>query len=138
MHKVILMMLLAVISSSATAAWTKIVDAKDNTDGPNHGSLYSVYVDLDTMHNSYDSIKVWELYNYQTVQRGEGTKPYLSLKVHTEYDCSGERSREHYVAIFSENMGKGKRGGEKEYVHSWTSVEPNTVGTRLWKFVCGR
>ncbi len=54
MHKVILMMLLAVISSSATAAWTKIVDAKDNTDGPNQGSLYSVYVDRDTMRNSND------------------------------------------------------------------------------------
>ncbi len=74
MHKVILMMLLAVISSSATAAWTKIVDAKDNTDDPNQG-----------------------IYNYQTVQQGDGVTPYLSLKVRTEYDCSRERSREHYV-----------------------------------------
>jgi hypothetical protein len=140
MHKVILMMLLAVISSSATAVWTKIVDAKDNTDGPNQGSLYSVFVDRDTMRNSNDLIKIWELYNYQTVQQGDGVTPYLSLKVRTEYDCSRERSREHYVAIFSENMGKGKRGGEKEYVHRWASVsvEPDTVGTRLWKFACGR
>jgi hypothetical protein len=140
MHKVILMMLLAVISSSATAAWTKIGDAKDNTDGPNHGSFYSVYVDVGTMYNSNNSIKIWELYNYQTVQKGDGVNPYLSLKVRTEYDCSRERSREHYVAIFSENMGKGKRGGEKQYVQSWASVsvEPDTVGTRLWKFACGR
>lgn len=138
MHKVILMMLFAAMSSSATATWTKIVDAKDNTNGPNQGSLFSVFVDLDTMHNFNDSIKVWELYNYQSVQKGNGNSSYLSLKVHTEYDCSGERSREHYVAIFSKNMGKGKRGGEKEYVHNWTLLEPDTVGRRLWELTCGK
>ncbi len=138
MYKVILIMLLAAISSSATATWTKIVDAKDNTNGPNQGSLFSVFVDLDTMHNFNDSIKVWELYNYQTVQKGNSPNPYLSLKVHTEYDCSGRRSREHYVAIFSENMGTGKRGGEKEYVHNWTLLEPDTVGRKLWELTCGR
>jgi hypothetical protein len=138
LYKVIWMMLLVLMNSNVTAGWTKIVDAKDTTEGPNHGSLYSVYADLDTMRNSNDSIKIWELYDYQAVQWGEGIKPYLSLKVRTEYDCSGGRSREHYVSIFSENMGKGNRGGEKEYVHSWASLEPDTVGTKLWKFACGK
>ena len=132
-------MLLALMSSNATAVWTKIVDAKDTTTGgPNHGSLYSVYTDVDTMRNTNDLIKVWELYDYQTAQWGQGIEPYLSLKVHTEYDCSEGRSRTHYVAFFSGNMGKGNRDGEKEYVHNWELLEPDTVGERLWKFSCGK
>jgi hypothetical protein len=138
MYKIIWMMLLALMSSNATAVWTKIVDAKDTTEGPNHGSLYSVYTDVDTMRNTNDLIKVWELYDYQTAQWGQGIEPYLSLKVRTEYDCSEERSRSHYVALFSENMGKGNRGGEKEYVHNWESLELDTVGEKLWKFACGK
>jgi hypothetical protein len=131
-------MLLLLMSGNATAAWTKIVDAKDTTEGPNQGSLYSVYADVETMLNSNDLIKVWELYDYRTAQWGQGIEPFLSLKVRTEYDCSGERSRTYYVALFSENMGKGNRGGEKEYVHDWESLELNTVGEKLWKFTCGK
>jgi hypothetical protein len=131
-------MLLLLMSGNATAAWTKIVDAKDTTEGPNQGSLYSVYTDVETMRNSNDLIKVWELYDYRTAQWGQGIKPFLSLKVRTEYDCSGERSRTYYVALFTENMGKGNRGGEKEYVHAWESLELNTVGEKLWKFTCGK
>lgn len=138
MYKIIWMALFLFMSSNATAVWTKIVDARDNTEGSNQGSLYSVYTDVDTMRNSNNLIKVWELYDYQKVQSGRYAKPFLSLKVRTEYDCSGERSRAHYVAIFSENMGKGNRGGEKEYVHNWESLEPDTVGEKLWRFACGK
>lgn len=138
MYKIIWMMLLILMSGNATAGWTRIMDAKDLTEGPNHGALFSVYTDIGTMHNSNDLIKVWELYDYRFIQSGKDTKPYLSLLARTEYDCSGERSREHYVAIFSENMGKGDRGGDKEYIHSWELMVPGTVGMELLKFVCGK
>lgn len=131
-------MFLALISSNATAVWTKIVDARDTTEGPNQGSLYSIYTDVDTMRNTNDLIKVWELYDYRKAQWGQGIEPYLSLKVRTEYDCSEERSRTHYVSLFSGNMGKGNRGGEKEYVHNWELLEPDTVGKKLWEFSCGK
>lgn len=138
MYKMILIALLVLLNGNAAAMWTKIVDAKDTTEGPNQGSIYSVYTNVDTMRNTNDTIKVWELYDYRKTQWGKGIEPYLSLKVHTEYDCSTERSRAHYVAIFSKNMGKGNRGGIKEHIHNWESLEPDTVGEKLWKFVCGK
>ena len=138
MYKIILVMFLVLVSINATAAWTKIVEAEDTTEGPNQGSQYSVYIDVDNMRNTDNLIKVWELYDYRSTQWGQGIEPYLSLKVRTEYDCSAERSRTHYVALFSGNMGQGNRGGEKEYVHSWESLELDTIGEKLWKFSCGK
>lgn len=138
MYKIIWMMFLVLMSSNVAAVWTKIVEAKDTTEGPNQGSQYSVYIDVDSMRNTDDLIKVWELYDYRSAQWGQGIEPYLSLKVRTEYDCSEERSRTHYVALFSGNMGKGNRGGEKEYVHKWEALELDTIGEKLWKFSCGK
>ena len=135
MYKIIWMMLLVLINGNAIAGWTKIMDA---TEGSDQGVFFSVYTDIDTMHNSNDVIKVWELYDYKTVQSEKDTKPYLSLMARTEYDCSKERSREHYIAIFSENMGKGNRGGNADHIHSWESLVPGTVGMELLKFVCGK
>ena len=128
-------MLLVLVNGNAIAGWTKMMDA---TEGSDQGTFFSVYTDVDTMHNSDDLIKVWELYDYRTVQSEKDIKPYLSLMVRTEYDCSKERSREHYIAVFSKNMGKGDRRGDEEHIRSWELLVPGTVGMELLKFVCGK
>ena len=126
MHKAILMMLLAVVSSSAMAEWVKVSEDK----------LVTAYADPSTIRKLGDKVKMWALWDYSTAQEGD-SKPYMSVRIQNEYNCKEETDRQIYATTFSGNMLEGNtidmQGGR-----NWEPIAPRTFGETLWKFACGK
>ncbi len=67
-----LIMLLVLSSGAGYAEWKKI----------NENETFTVYVDPDTVRRKGDLVKMWELYDFKTVQTVDGDS-YLSSKHQT-------------------------------------------------------
>jgi len=126
MHKAILIMLLAVVSSSAMAEWVKVDEDK----------LVTAYADPTTIRKSGNKVKMWALWDYSTAQEGK-SKPYMSVRIQNEYNCKEETSRQIYATTFSGNMAGGhtinRQGGRP-----WLPVSQGNTTELLWKFACGK
>lgn len=124
MRRAILMMLLAVMSSSAMAEWVKV--------GGGDGDF--VYADPTTIRKNGDNVKMWSLSDYKTPQ---GRKSYMSSKTQDEYDCKEEQSRDLAFSMFSGNMGEGETVFTGPGALRWVPVAPGSVAKVLWNFACG-
>ncbi len=128
MHKAILMILLAVVSSSAMAEWVKVgVSTDKNT---------TIYADPSTIRKLGDKVKMWVMWDHLTAQEGD-SKPHMSTRVQKEFNCKEETTRQIYASAFTDNMGRGdlinNEGGRE-----WEPVAPRTHDEALWKFACGK
>lgn len=128
MRKLILMMVLTGLSSSAMAEWTRA--------GHNDDSI--AYVDLSTIRKHGDLVKMWYLDDFKKPQIDDKGDKYLSSKGQGEYDCKEEQLRTLAYLWFSDNMEKG------ELVHSgpskfqqWNPVPPGSIAEIKWQIACG-
>ena len=130
MRKIILMLLLAVASNNATAELVQI---------GGYGR-YAIYTDLSNIHRDGDIVKMWNVYNYNTFQSGEGGRMYLSVEEQEEFDCAAKRMRILYFAYRSGNMGQGEPVYSKSFSDDirWDPIEPDSTGEHLFKFACDR
>jgi len=129
MHKAILMLLLAIVSSSAVAEWTK-VDLPSLKDG------ITSYIDLTTITKAGNKVKMWQLHNHESAKAGDER---LSIKIQKEYDCNEEKIRIRAHTIFSGSMGTGEVGyssGNRK-PSKWSPVEPGSSDEVFWKIACG-
>jgi hypothetical protein len=131
--RLFLITLLLLSSGPAYAEWVS-VDAKIE-EGL---TVYTVYVDRDTIRRNGDVVKLWVMMDFKTRQI-ESSPPYLSVKSHREIDCTEERIRLVAVTAFSGNMGSGA------ILYSYSDskdqgipVEPGSVAQSLWNFVCSK
>lgn len=91
MHKVILMVLLAAVSSSAMAGWVRVSESEDEN--------ITVYVNPNTIRKVGNNVKMWELGDYKTAKdSGVGTQ-YMSVKGQAEYNCKEEKYRTLYLEL---------------------------------------
>lgn len=130
MRKVILMLLLAVLSSSAMAEWVKV--------GANDKS--TIYADPATIRKEGNMVKMWRLKNYGSPKvYSFSTNTVLSDREQSEYDCKEEQYRSLYISYHSEKYGKGEVVYRDTYPASnWRPVEPDSIGAELWKLACGK
>ncbi len=130
MHKAILMMLLAVVSSSAMAEWAEWVEVGSNDN-------VTSYADPATIRKVGNKVKVWELVDFKTVQGSTGFQ-FNSAKVQTQYDSKEEQTRMLYATFHSENMG----GGDVVMTHNkaakWAPAAPDSINMTLFEFACGK
>jgi hypothetical protein len=124
-----LIILLLQSNGQAYAEWDPI-DIADNG--------RTTYADPDTIRRKGDLVKMWELHDFKTVQTAEAGS-FLSVKSQSEYACAEERVRILAYTEFSGNMGNGnvvwrRHFGEGE----WGPVEPESLGQKSWKLVCGK
>lgn len=125
MRKAILMMMLAVVSNSATAAeWVKVVATKD----------VNLYADPATIRGDGNMVKMWSLYDYKIAEYVDG-KRYMSVTEGMEYDCKEKLSRLLALSTYSENMAMGKATYNTR-ITTWAPFQPKSVGEKLWKFAC--
>jgi len=126
MHKVILMLLLAIVSSSAMAEWVKVSEDK----------LVTAYADPTTIRKLGDKVKMWVMWDHLTA-KVVNSKPHMSTRVQKEFNCKEETTRQIYASAFTDNMGRGdlinNEGGRE-----WEPVAPRTHDEALWKFACGK
>lgn len=133
MKRLFLITLLVLNSGPVYAEWVEVGGKVEEG-----LTVYTIYVDPDTIRHNGDVVKLWVLMDFKTRQT-ESSPPYLSVKSQREIDCTEERIRLVAATAFSDNMGRG------EILYSYTDstdqgipVEPGSVAQSLWKFVCGK
>lgn len=124
-----LIMFLTMSSGAACAEWV-LATGNDET-----GLL--VYIDPDSIRRNGNLAKMWQLYDYKTVQTVAGDS-LLSMKRFNEYDCVEERTRTLGYTWFSGNMGSGKVVFSTPEVQQWEPIGSRTINHTLWKVACDR
>ncbi len=127
MRRIVLMVLLSAVSSTAMAEWVKV----SNVDG---GDI-TFYTDPSTIRKNGKSVKMWELQDYLTARTGEN---YLSVKIQNEYDCKNERTRLLFLSLHSAHMGGGDIVEMNNSPGEWMPVPPASIIEALWKIACGK
>ncbi|MDP2761779.1 MAG: hypothetical protein Q8O64_15555 [Sideroxyarcus sp.] len=125
MHKVILVMVLAVVSSSAMAEWVNV--------GSNEN--LAIYVDPATVQRVGNMAKMWHLTDFKRAKKDMG-EWYLSAKDQNEYDCKEVKLRRCASSQHSKNMGGGKVVYSDSYITKWRPVPPDSGIEIMWKFAC--
>lgn len=125
----LLIALLALSNEPVHAAW-ELVSGDDT-------AKLTVYVDRDTIQRKGNLAKMWQLYDYKTVQNVAGDS-LLSIQRHNEYDCASERTRMLAYTWFSSNMGKGRVVYKTTDEQQWEPVVPRSINQALWKVACGK
>ncbi|HSQ92414.1 MAG TPA: surface-adhesin E family protein [Nitrospiraceae bacterium] len=97
----------------------------------------AVYVDPGTIRQKGNLAKMWQLYDYKTVQRVAGDS-LLSMKRFNEYDCTEARTRTLGYTWFSGHMGSGNVVYSTTEVQPWELVVSRSINHTLWKTACGK
>ena len=129
MKRLLLVTLLMLSNGPAYAEWVKV------SDGDEAGK--TVYVDPASIRLNSNLVKMWQFYDYKTVQTVEGVR-FLSAKEQWEFDCAEERSRVLALKEFSGNMGSGTVVYTNSEVGKWIPVMPGSIGQSVWKVACSK
>jgi hypothetical protein len=121
--------LLVLSSGPAYAEWVKVSDSDETGK--------TVYVDPATIHRNSNLVKMWQFYDYKTVQTVGGNR-FLTAKEQWEFDCAEERSRVVARKEFSGNMGSGTMIFTNSEVGKWIPVIPGSIGQTVWEVACGK
>jgi len=122
MLKAILMVLLSVVSTSATArefVWAGDTHAPpgDTLVNPNAVSewvkvasqkTYIIFVNPASIRKVGNNVEMWHLYELQIIDVVAG-KPFRSVKALAEYNCMKEQSRTLTAAAYSGKMGRNEK-----------------------------
>jgi hypothetical protein len=125
----LLLMFLLLNSQPVCAEWVLV-------SGDDEAGL-KVYVDPATLRRQGSLAKMWQLYDYKTVQTVAGDS-LLSMKRFNEYDCAEERTRMLGYTWFSGNMGNGNVVYSTTEQLPWELVVPRTINRTLWKVACDK
>ena len=125
----LLITLLVLSSGPVYAKWVSF--EKSDEEG------MTVYVDKDIIRRKGDLVKMWHLFNFNTVQT-EGGLSFLSITVQTEWDCAEERHRPLAFIRYSGLMGSGKMVNTVSLANIWEPVAPDTLGQCMFKVACGK
>jgi hypothetical protein len=128
MNKAILMILLTVLSSSATAQWVEV--------GSN--SVETVYVDLAVVRKDGNTVEMWDLFDFKSSQAMTLGKQYWSQMSQHEYDCESKRGRILSFAQYSDPMAEGQELYRDVRLGGWEPLSPDTPLELLWKIACER
>lgn len=126
-RKANLMMLLAVVSSSAAAEWVEVGSSETST----------LYADPTTIRRAGNLVKMWNLIDSKTPMKLRGM-PYLSSRVQQQYDCKEEQWRAVYLSFFAGNMGNGPLLFDNSDPDKWSPVPPGGGHEILWKIACAK
>jgi len=127
MKKLPIILLLAVLSTSAMAEWVPI----------NDNDISTYYVDPATIRKAGNKVRMWSMDDYKTM-KGDGEYKFFSMKSQFEYDCQNETSTLVANLSFSGNMGSGQVVGTSSKRSDPMPVSPGSIAELIWKEVCGK
>ena len=129
MNKLILILILAVVSSNALAEWTLVQTGKESNE----------FVDPATIQVSGNLAKMWSLTNIskniKNIKSGE--KAFVVKTVH-EYDCKEHKSRLLFVAWYNDYMGTGRIERSSERPDAKWKIVTSNIRESSWKIACGK
>jgi hypothetical protein len=130
MHKLILMMLLAVVSSSALAAeWIYVAKTGKKTA---EADAFTAYADPTTIRKSGNMVKMWIMYDSKIAT----DRDLISARTKEEYDCKKKQRRVLFVSYYSEHMADGETVSILNERKDWQQVLPDSVAEGVLKFAC--
>lgn len=100
-------------------------------------SKLTVYVDRETIRRQGNLVRMWQLYDYKTVQTVAGDS-LLSFERHNEYNCTEPRTRMLAYTWFSSNMGRGRVVYKTAEEQPWERIIPGSIEQTLWRVACGK
>ena len=123
------LLLLAVLSTSAAAQWGKwtIVDQSES---------FVVYVDTATIRRSDNIAHMWDLSDAVSGKGFGRMRQSRSFTIEREYDCARQQLRVLYVAWYAQPMGEGKIVGSQSHPGIWQPAMLGTIGEELWRIAC--
>jgi hypothetical protein len=121
-HLVFVLMLL---STPAWAEWTRISD----DDG------FVTYADLATTRDG-NTVAMWTLFDYKTVQQRAADRPFLSSKSQWEFDCGGKKYRLLTLLSYTGRMGRGNTVYIDLDPGDGMPPVPESQIKQLWKVAC--
>lgn len=124
----LLALTMTLISTSAMAEWTKVGESSLN-------GGYTAYADVASIQKAGDRVKMWALFDYQTVQKTSGVE-YLSERIRREYDCNQKQMRKLAYKFFSWNMEGGDLIRSYNQPQKWVPIPPDSVDEAEWKVAC--
>ena len=132
MRRAILVALLAVVSNGVMAEW----GAGWVRVGSSGGDM-TPYANPTTILRDGDTVKMWYLYDFKTLQEGAGDK-FMSSTFQAEYDCKEAKSRILAYTWYSEKMGGGNVIYTETAPAEWKPVFPDSVEEAVFKYACGK
>ena len=127
MKKTLLVLLLAAVTASAHAEWTRI-------EYPS--KAFVLYVENDTLVKpDANSVKLWHLLDFAEPQSLEG-RPFLSIKARDEYDCGRGMRRDLMHLWHFGNMADGTLLKAAYKPGSWSAPVAGSVEETLMRTVC--
>ena len=127
--KKITLILLLMVSTNVFAEWTKA-----NT---NKAAGLTTYVDLQSIRKKGNKVKMWELWDFKTIQKSPIGESFLSSANHKEYDCEEETSKTLNYTWYSGNMGKGDSVYSSGNLNREPeSIIPETLDDTSFKAAC--
>ena len=127
-RKTILMLLLAVFSTTAAADWFPVGGNENGT----------IYTDPATINKEGDIVSMWDLLDFKSVQVTTLGKKFLSQMSHHELDCKEKRGRLLETTIYSGNAESGEVIYRDISSGQWESLKPESVLQILWNIACGQ
>ncbi len=122
----LLIVLLAVLSSNATAQWVEVGSNREQT----------VYADLTVVQKEGNIVQMWDLFDFRSGQVMTLGKQYLSQMSLHEYDCAANRVRMLNYSQHSEPMAEGEEMYRDVRPGAMQSILPGSPIELLWKIAC--
>lgn len=116
------------MSSSAMAEWVRVDHKNDKG--------VTTYINFFTIQKSKDTVKIWIVSDYKKAQELPYLPLYMSIKRQNEFNCKKEQMKKLYASYHVKNMGEGKIIFSDKSPDNWSTVSPNTIDRKLWKFAC--
>jgi hypothetical protein len=116
----------------AGADWVNVADKTEKG-----LTVYTVYVDPDSVRRNGDLVMLWALFDFRTIQSIVGG-PWLSSKAQREFDCPEERVRLLGFMTFTGNMGSGEPVYSNAQESKWEPIASESIDRKLWEFACNK
>ena len=128
MRKILLSILLAAASTSASAAWITIGTMDNGT----------AYFDPTTIQRAGNIARMSDLLDYKEAQSGGAKSAYLSAVSQSEYNCAEPKARLLKFSWYSGHMGAGEVVMANNAAGKWESNPSGSIAEGLWKWACGK
>jgi hypothetical protein len=128
MRKMILILLLAVVSSNAMAEWVAV----------NRNKYATGYANPATIVKNGNIAVMWSLVDCKTITRFIGGPPFMSIKSQEEFDCKEKKLRTLVYTLHSGKMGEGEVVYSDSNPSKWASALPESGMGDFLKIACGK
>ena len=125
-----LLIILRLCVGPAYAEWVDVGGKAENG-----LTVYTVYIDTESIHRNGDIVTLWALFDYRTIQSIVGG-PWLSSKTRREYDCVKEQARLVGYMTFTGNMGSGEAVYSNSTQGAWEPIAAESIDRKVWDVAC--